>query len=41
MGRSKLLVDADLKEPWEHVGWLASDDEKARVELSKAGVQIL
>lgn len=30
-----------LKEPREHVGWLAPDDEKARVELAKAGVQIL
>lgn len=35
------LADADLKEPWEHVGWLAPDDKKARVELPEVGVQIL
>lgn len=34
-------VGADLEEPWEHVGWLASDDKKARVELPKVGVQVL
>lgn len=34
-------VDADLKKPREHVGWLAPDDKKARVELPKVGVQIL
>lgn len=31
---------ADLKEPWEHIGWLAPDDKKARVEFPKVGVQI-
>lgn len=34
-------VDADLKEPREHVGWLTPDDKKARVELPQVGVQIL
>lgn len=35
------VVDAHLKEPWEHVSWLAPDDKKARVELPKAGIKIL
>lgn len=30
-----------LEQPWKHVGWLAPDDKKARVELAKIGVQIL
>lgn len=34
-------VNPDLKEPWEHVGWLTPDDKKARVELPQVGVQIL
>lgn len=34
-------VDADLKEPREHIGWLTPDDKKPRVELPQVGVQIL
>lgn len=41
MGLSELGADADLKEPREHVGRLAPDDKKARVELPEVSVQIL
>lgn len=32
---------SDLKEPREHVGWLAPDDKKAGVEFAEVGVEIL
>ena len=34
-------VHTDLKEPWEHIGWLASDYKKAGVELPEIRIQIL
>lgn len=37
----QLHWDAYLKEPWEHISWLAPDYKKAGVELPKAGVKIL
>lgn len=41
VGGCQFSVDAYLKEPREHVGWLAPDDKEARVELPKVGVQVL
>lgn len=34
------IADTNLKESRKHVGWLAPDDKKARVELPKVGIQI-
>lgn len=39
--RSSAVFDTDLKETWEHIGWLSPDDKKAGVEFPEVGVQIL
>lgn len=33
--------DAHLKKSWEHIGWLAPDNKKPRVQLTKASIKIL
>lgn len=35
------MGEPHLKEPREHIGWLAPYDKKAGVELPKVGIQIL